>query len=176
MIIKRQFYLFRHKNIYCGYGNSNEYPQHVFLWRTDENYPWIIIKYPSYLFHWYNQGEKNASKNCCHGGITSPEHYYNKCSMRIGGTLDRQYPTSKSVYFSILLLPHWSLSSEMCAQLRSLNWKRKLSTNEWSLLLARATKTSKRFVLFVKIIWATSWKNLSLVVSDWVGLKPPEAS
>ena len=29
-----------------------EYPQHMFLWRTDENYPLIIIKYPPYLFHW----------------------------------------------------------------------------------------------------------------------------
>ena len=26
--------------------NSNEYPQHMFLWRTDEIYPSIIIKYP----------------------------------------------------------------------------------------------------------------------------------
>ena len=25
-------------------GDSNEYPQHMFLWRTDENYPSIIIK------------------------------------------------------------------------------------------------------------------------------------
>ena len=23
----------------------------MFLWRTDKNYPWINIKYPSYLFH-----------------------------------------------------------------------------------------------------------------------------
>ena len=23
------------------------------LWRTDENYPSVIIKYPAYLFHWY---------------------------------------------------------------------------------------------------------------------------
>ena len=29
----------------------HEYPQHIFLWRTDENYPSIIIKYPPYLFH-----------------------------------------------------------------------------------------------------------------------------
>ena len=26
-------------------GDSNEYPQHMFLWRSDENYPSIIIKY-----------------------------------------------------------------------------------------------------------------------------------
>ena len=46
-------------------GDSNEYPQHMFLWteailmsthnisfltRTDENYPSIIMKYPPYLF------------------------------------------------------------------------------------------------------------------------------
>ena len=31
-------------------GNSNEYPQHMFLWRTIENYSLIIIKYPPYLF------------------------------------------------------------------------------------------------------------------------------
>ena len=42
----------------CGYslelpwrGNSNEYPQHM-LWRTNENYPRIIVKYLSYLIHW----------------------------------------------------------------------------------------------------------------------------
>ena len=34
-------------------GDSNEYPQHMFLRRTDKNYPLIIIKYPPYLFHWY---------------------------------------------------------------------------------------------------------------------------
>ena len=31
-------------------GDSNEYPQHMFLWRTDENYFSIIIRYPPYLF------------------------------------------------------------------------------------------------------------------------------
>ena len=34
-------------------GDSNEYPENKFLWRTDENYPSIIIKYPPYLFHGY---------------------------------------------------------------------------------------------------------------------------
>ena len=33
-------------------GDSNEYPQHMFLWRNKENYPSIIIKYPPYLFFW----------------------------------------------------------------------------------------------------------------------------
>ena len=31
-------------------GDSNENQQHMFLWRTDENYPSIILKYPPYLF------------------------------------------------------------------------------------------------------------------------------
>ena len=30
-------------------GDSNEYPQHMFLWRNKQNYPIIITKYPSYL-------------------------------------------------------------------------------------------------------------------------------
>ena len=52
--------LFLQKHICCGYslelprrGNSNEYPHHMFLWRTIENYPLIIIKYPPYLFQGY---------------------------------------------------------------------------------------------------------------------------
>ena len=43
-----------HKNICCGYsletphrGTSNEYPQHMFLWRNKKNYPRIITKYSS---------------------------------------------------------------------------------------------------------------------------------
>ena len=43
----------------CGYslelpqrGGSNEYPQHMFLWRNKQNYPLIITKYPPYLFYW----------------------------------------------------------------------------------------------------------------------------
>ena len=47
-------FLFLRKNICCGYslevprwGASNEYPQHMLLWRTGENYPWIIVKYSS---------------------------------------------------------------------------------------------------------------------------------
>ena len=54
VIIVGSFFLFLHKNICCGYsleaprwGASNEYPQHMFLWRTRENYPIIIIKYSS---------------------------------------------------------------------------------------------------------------------------------
>ena len=31
-------------------GDSNEHPQHMFLWRTDENFPSIFLKYPPYLF------------------------------------------------------------------------------------------------------------------------------
>ena len=43
------------KDIRCGYsleGDSSEYLQYMLLWRTVENYPLIIIKYPPYLFHW----------------------------------------------------------------------------------------------------------------------------
>ena len=47
----------------CGYslespphrGDSNEYPQQMFLLRTIENYPLIIINYPPHLFYcWHN--------------------------------------------------------------------------------------------------------------------------
>ena len=38
-------------NICFWRGDSNEYPQHMFSCRTDENYPSIIIKCPPYLFH-----------------------------------------------------------------------------------------------------------------------------
>ena len=31
----------------------------MFLWRTDESYPSIVLKYPSYLFYWADsQGEQ----------------------------------------------------------------------------------------------------------------------
>ena len=33
-------------------GDSNEYPQHSFLWRNKQNYPLIMTKYPPYLFYW----------------------------------------------------------------------------------------------------------------------------
>ena len=40
--------------ICCGYtlesqwrGDSKEYPQHMFSWRTDKNYISVIIKYPT---------------------------------------------------------------------------------------------------------------------------------
>ena len=49
------FSLFLLKNISCGYslelpcqGDSNEYPQHMFLWWTEENCPLIIIRYPGW--------------------------------------------------------------------------------------------------------------------------------
>ena len=50
VIIRGYFSLVLHKNICCGYsseapweGASNEYPQHMFLWRNKYNYPKIII-------------------------------------------------------------------------------------------------------------------------------------
>ena len=47
-----------HQNVCCGYslespqrGDSNEYPQHTFLWRNKQIYPLIFTKYPPYVFH-----------------------------------------------------------------------------------------------------------------------------
>ena len=31
------------------WGDFNEYPQHMFLWRNKQNYLLIITKYPPYL-------------------------------------------------------------------------------------------------------------------------------
>ena len=57
VIILGQFFLFLHKNLIIymlwyslevpHWGTSNEYPQHMFLWRIRENYPIIITKYTS---------------------------------------------------------------------------------------------------------------------------------
>ena len=51
MIIKWSFSAALRKNICCEYSlgspwwsNSNEHPQHMFLWRNMKNYPLIIIK------------------------------------------------------------------------------------------------------------------------------------
>ena len=33
-------------------GNSKEYPQHMFLWRIEENYSLIIIRYKTHLMLW----------------------------------------------------------------------------------------------------------------------------
>ena len=57
MIIEGSFSSVLHKNICCGYslesprrGDSNEYPQHMLLWRNKQNYHLIITKY-HHLFH-----------------------------------------------------------------------------------------------------------------------------
>ena len=48
----------------CGDSSeSNEYPQHMFLWRTDKNYPSIIIKYPPYLFFWTYQSTSTQASS-----------------------------------------------------------------------------------------------------------------
>ena len=38
-------------NEYPHRRDSDEYPQHMFLWKTIKNYPLIITKNPLYLFH-----------------------------------------------------------------------------------------------------------------------------
>ena len=64
----------------CGYslesphwGDSNEYPQHMRLWRTDKHDPLIINKYTPYLFHsldnmllniGWNSNRQNNSTQC----------------------------------------------------------------------------------------------------------------
>ena len=45
-----QFRIFLHKNIRVRI-KTNDYPQNMFLLRTGETYPLIVVKYPSYLFH-----------------------------------------------------------------------------------------------------------------------------
>ena len=55
-MIRDNFAYFSIKTYVVGTRCSNEYPQHMFLWRNKQNYPSIIIKYPPYLFHcdkWY---------------------------------------------------------------------------------------------------------------------------
>ena len=61
--------------------DSNEYPQHTFLWRIGENYPSVIIKYPPYLFYWSHlvkwvvQSEKvNMKKTDYDGWWYEPRH------------------------------------------------------------------------------------------------------
>ena len=50
-------FLFLHENIHCGYslevprwGASNEYPQHMFLWRNKKNIMWIPRLICSYVY------------------------------------------------------------------------------------------------------------------------------
>ena len=50
------FFLFLHENICCGYslevpprGASNEYPQHMFLWRNKKNISIFQMKKEPYL-------------------------------------------------------------------------------------------------------------------------------
>ena len=36
---------------YVAGTHKNRLTKHMFLWRTDKNYPSMIIKYPPYPFH-----------------------------------------------------------------------------------------------------------------------------
>ena len=55
VIVLGYFLFFLHKNIYCVYSISNEYPKHIFLLRTNKNYPRIIIKYSSLTIPLYGK-------------------------------------------------------------------------------------------------------------------------
>ena len=46
----REAVLMSTHNIRFSWGDSNKYPQHMFLWRMDKNDPSIIIKYPHQIF------------------------------------------------------------------------------------------------------------------------------
>ena len=68
-----------HKNVCCefslelprrgdsnGQGDSNEYPQHTFLWRNKQNYPLMIMKYLHYLFYClYVCSYFSVTHTCC---------------------------------------------------------------------------------------------------------------
>ena len=47
---------------YSNRGDSNEYPQHIFLWRNKQNYPLIITKYLPYLFFCPHAAQDNKCK------------------------------------------------------------------------------------------------------------------
>ena len=82
-------------------GDSNEYPQHMFLWRTGENYPSVIIKYPPYLFYWSHlvkwvvQSEKvNMNKTHHDGRWYEPRHdkpylYHKQQRRRLAGPSEK---------------------------------------------------------------------------------------
>ena len=67
-------------------SNSNEYPQHVFLWRTVGNYPVLIIKYSLFLFHcrrkdlwsamWYiAKNDLNSEEQNSQNFVSTTHHY-----------------------------------------------------------------------------------------------------
>ena len=68
------------RSICCGYSlespsarRSNEYPQHMSLWRNNENYPQIILKYP-HLFLWMLHAQ-------CHSNDTRWTEQWNVMNM-----------------------------------------------------------------------------------------------
>ena len=59
----------------CCYGEiSNGYPQHMFLWRNNENYPSVVPTQPPYLFHSINWQDIWASSR--------ENQHYGMCAQR----------------------------------------------------------------------------------------------
>ena len=83
-------------------GDSNEYPQHMFLWRTDENYPSLIIKYPPYLFFWTAD---LGLKTCLAQNLWSVQ--YGSC-MTIVKVQSNQYQSSCWTSASVMILSFWT--------------------------------------------------------------------
>ena len=59
MFIRLIFFLLLHENLCCGYsleaphgGASNEYPQHMFLWRNKKTITPFGLKKAPYLEQW----------------------------------------------------------------------------------------------------------------------------
>ena len=71
----------------CGYslessrrGDSNEYSQHIFLWRNKQNYPLVLIKYPSYMYLFFWKSYINGCILFLHSSYThlvNPEYCSN---------------------------------------------------------------------------------------------------
>ena len=81
------------QNIYCGnYGASNEYPQHMFLWRTGENYPTILTKYSFFFYNFIFQ-----TISCLHSTVSTFIKYVFSVKYTCNLTCN-----SKSLYYLLL--------------------------------------------------------------------------
>ena len=87
MIIKKINF---NKNMCYGYslesprrGDSNEYPQHMFLWRNNDNYPLIILKF---LHCVYRNGSKHLATS--NSAVTFEQSFFQhriRCSKNASG-------------------------------------------------------------------------------------------
>ena len=80
--INKIFFLFLHENIGCGYSlevsrrdTSNEYPQHMFLWRNKKNYQNILVKKRTYLVLWHTVSDYIASLAALNTDVVMSERH-----------------------------------------------------------------------------------------------------